>query len=115
MSRRSAAIVEEFDDDTDIPLPSKPLAHTGSRGALLQSIEDDDDGNDHSDDGEDLDFSGDNTESLLTLRQSQRPKPTASASNPATPSHLQQQFENKNMVTDLTPYKKYVLCILFLS
>lgn len=37
MSRR-AAIVEEFDDDTDLPLPSQPLPNTGSRGPLLEEI-----------------------------------------------------------------------------
>ena len=38
MSRR-AAVVEEFDDDTDLPLPNKPLPNTGARGALLEHID----------------------------------------------------------------------------
>jgi len=34
-----AAIIEEFDDDTDLPLPSHGgLANTGARGALLEQI-----------------------------------------------------------------------------
>ncbi|KAF5318678.1 hypothetical protein D9619_010674 [Psilocybe cf. subviscida] len=35
---RKAAIVEEFDDDTDLPLPNNPLPNTGSRGPLLQEL-----------------------------------------------------------------------------
>lgn len=38
-----ATIVEEFDDDTDLPLPSKALPNTGTRGALLEEITSDDD------------------------------------------------------------------------
>jgi hypothetical protein len=42
MSRR-AAVVEEFDDDTDLPLPSMPLPNTGARGPILQELNDDSD------------------------------------------------------------------------
>lgn len=45
MSRR-AAVVEEFDDDTDLPLPSRPLPNTGARGPLLEEIGSDDDEDD---------------------------------------------------------------------
>ena len=45
MSRR-AAVVEEFDDDTDLPLPSRPLPNTGTRGPLLEEIGSDDDEDD---------------------------------------------------------------------
>ena len=38
MSRRTA-IVEEFDDDTELPLPSHPLPNTGD-GPLLEEIQD---------------------------------------------------------------------------
>lgn len=38
-----ATIEEEFDDDTDLPLPSRALPNTGTRGALLEEIVDDDD------------------------------------------------------------------------
>ncbi|KAJ7577562.1 hypothetical protein C8J56DRAFT_1007241 [Mycena floridula] len=41
MSRRTA-IVEEFDDDTDLPLPNQPLPNTGSKGPLLEEIISDD-------------------------------------------------------------------------
>ena len=37
MSRKTA-IVEEFDDDTDLPLPSHVLPNTGSRGPLLEQL-----------------------------------------------------------------------------
>lgn len=41
-----ATIVEEFDDDTDLPLPSRALPNTGTRGALLEEITSDDDEDD---------------------------------------------------------------------
>jgi signal recognition particle subunit SRP19 len=37
-----ATIVEEFDDDTDLPLPSRALPNMGTRGALLEEITSDD-------------------------------------------------------------------------
>lgn len=104
MSRRPAVIVEEFDDDTDLPLPSNPLTNTGARGALLQSIHVDDDDDDEDETGDEDQHITDEVFSPALMRN-----PTASASNPATPSHAQQQFDSKNLVTDLTPYKKYVL------
>ncbi|KAL0578119.1 signal recognition particle subunit [Marasmius crinis-equi] len=89
MSRR-AAVVEEFDDDTDLPLPSKPLANTGFSGPLLQEIGSDD---------EDDDF------------PSQRAGP---ASPPAARSQFKpndsEQMNLKNAVTDITPYKTWT-CI----
>ncbi|KAJ3523242.1 hypothetical protein NMY22_g11529 [Coprinellus aureogranulatus] len=42
MSRRTAMVEEEFDDDTDLPLPSF-IPNTGARGPLLQEIVGDDD------------------------------------------------------------------------
>src|SRR5882757_6213206 len=53
MSRRSA-IVEEFDDDTDLPLPSRLLPDTGSRGAILEEIVDSNDVGGDSDEAPDL-------------------------------------------------------------
>ena len=53
MSRR-AAIVEEFDDDTDLPLPSHSLPDTGSRGAIIEAIVDSDDGSGDSDEAPEL-------------------------------------------------------------
>nr|GAT54825.1 predicted protein [Mycena chlorophos] len=89
MSRR-AAVVEEFDDDTDLPLPSRPLPNTGS-GPLLQELHISDDESDF--------------------------PPRA---GPASPSYNQQQSAfrppppnpsgNRNSVTDITPYKNWT-CI----
>lgn len=87
MSRR-VAVVEEFDDDTDLPLPSRPLPNTGTRGAILEELSDDED-------------------DVPTLLE-----PTA---GPASPSQTQfksavpERDENgSRTVTDITPYKKCV-------
>lgn len=66
MSRR-AAIVEDFDDDTDLPLPSRPLPNTGTRGPLLQEID--------SDDEDDLETGNEPTAAPATSSQFQ-PRPT---------------------------------------
>jgi len=39
MSRKTAIIEEEFDDDTDLPLPSQPLPNLGTYGPLLEEIQ----------------------------------------------------------------------------
>ena len=93
MSRR-AAIVEEFDDDTDLPLPSMPLPNTGTRGPLLQELHIDED--------------------QFNFGQSQ-----SSRAGPASPprhnaqhdsaSSGTQEGESVNRVTDITPYKSYVI------
>ncbi|KAF7430463.1 signal recognition particle subunit [Pleurotus ostreatus] len=85
MSRRTQ-IIEEFDDDTDLPLPSQPLPNTGTSGPLLQEI----------------DISDDEIE-------------YASRPGPASPSRPQrgessETPESKNTVTDITPYKAWT-CI----
>ena len=42
MARRSQATIEEaFDDDTDLPLPSRPLVRSDPRRAIIQSIDSD--------------------------------------------------------------------------
>ena len=81
MSRR-AALVEEFDDDTDLPLPSRSLPDTGLRGAILEEIVD------SNDDGEDSDDAPD----LLDHTVMGGPMPQSSARD--------------TRVTDITPYKK---------
>lgn len=81
MSRR-AAIVEEFDDDTDLPLPSRSLPDTGSRGAILEQIV-------HSDDEE-----GDSDEAPDLLHHSAMGGPAL------------QPGARDTRVTDITPYKK---------
>ncbi|KAJ7255278.1 hypothetical protein C8J57DRAFT_1721839 [Mycena rebaudengoi] len=87
MSRR-AAIVEvedEFDDDTDLPLPTHPLPNTGASGPLLQELYIDEDG------------------------PSQRAGP---ASPPYVQPQFRPPppGSNKNSVTDMTPYKSWT-CI----
>jgi hypothetical protein len=83
-----AALVEEFDDDTDLPLPSQSLPHTGSRGAIIEEIADSDDGGVDSDDPPEL------------LDHSTSGGP---ALKPDT---------REGRVTDITPYKK---CAIFCS
>ncbi|THH14196.1 hypothetical protein EW146_g6101 [Bondarzewia mesenterica] len=80
MSRR-AVIVEEFDDDMDLPLPSRPLPNTGSHGAILQEITDE------------VDDSDDDEAPILR-------EPTAGPASPQGPSY------GAPAVTDITPYKK---------
>ncbi|KAL1941901.1 hypothetical protein VTO73DRAFT_6901 [Trametes versicolor] len=91
MSRRPA-IVEEFDDDTDLPLPNKPLPNTGMRGALLEEIGASDSEDEESD--------------SMNLRQP--------AAGPASPSLAQFRPSGgpdaSNTITDITPYKRWT-CI----
>jgi hypothetical protein len=82
MSRR-AAIVEEFDDDTDLSLPSRSLPGTGSRGAILEEIVDSNDDDGDSDEAPDL------------LHHSAMGGPAL------------QPSARDTRVTDITPYKKY--------
>lgn len=92
MSRRTA-IIEEFDDDTDLPLPSRPLLNTGTRGAILQELTDEED--------EDEDDS-----SSLTLLE-----PAAGSASPSQPQFkpptpAERAAFGDRMVTDITPYKQ---------
>jgi len=86
MSRRAVIVEEEFDDDTDLPLPNHPLPNTGASGPLLQE----------------LNISDDEFE----------PPPNQRA-GPASPPHVQPTFHvppgysSKDSVTDLTPYKNW--------
>lgn len=87
-------IVEDFDDDTDLPLPARPLPNTGSRGALLQSVDSD----------EELDIDGDEADGASMPSHSpghaspsqagfgMPPRPSANDLPPSVP--------------DITPYKK---------
>ncbi|RPD56903.1 signal recognition particle, SRP19 subunit [Lentinus tigrinus ALCF2SS1-7] len=86
MSRRAAVVEEEFDDDTDLPLPNKPLPNTGAHGALLEEL-------DYSED--------DDTPTLLG--------PTAGPASPSLPQFNPASGDGKT-VTDITPYKKWT-CI----
>ncbi|EIW77030.1 signal recognition particle SRP19 subunit [Coniophora puteana RWD-64-598 SS2] len=91
MSHRKTTIEEEFDDDTDLPLPSRPLPNTGTRGALLQEVDDDE---------YDIPTGTDSTQAQPGPASLLRP-PTAASSAGAG---------GANTVTDITPYKKWT-CI----
>ena len=88
MSRRTATVEEDFDDDTDLPLPNKPLPNTGTRGAILQE----------------LDLSESEDEGTQS--------PFQPAAGPASPSSAQFRpgggADAQNTITDITPYKKCV-------
>ncbi|KAJ6532712.1 signal recognition particle, SRP19 subunit [Mycena vulgaris] len=89
MSRRAAIIEEEFDDDTDLPLPSHPLPNTGTSGPLLQE---------------------------LYISDDELDPPPNQRAGPASPPHAQPTFRPppgsnlQNTVTDITPYKNWT-CI----
>ena len=76
-------IIEEFDDDTDLPLPPNVLPNTGTRGPLLEEI---------------TDFN--QSQSAGSASQGFAPSPRAAfPSESSLPS---------NVVTDITPYKSCV-------
>ena len=87
MSPRRTAIVEEFDDDTDLPLPNRPLPDRGAHGPVL----------------EELHISDDEFEPIRNAGPASPPRqrfqrPTG-ANEPGASA----------TVTDVTPYKKCVL------
>ncbi|TFY78320.1 hypothetical protein EWM64_g5691 [Hericium alpestre] len=88
MSRRTAIVEEEFDDDVDLPLPARPLPNLGTHGAILEEI---------GADGNRLDEEEDEEDAPPLLA----PQPTA---GPASPTS-----KGPPVVTDITPYKQYVL------
>ncbi|KAF5383231.1 hypothetical protein D9615_004979 [Tricholomella constricta] len=90
MSRRAAIVEDEFDDDTDLPLPSQPLPNTGTRGPLLEEIHISDD---------EFEPSQQAGPASPSSQSQSRPTPAA-ASRP----------DLKNTVTDITPYKTWT-CI----
>jgi signal recognition particle subunit SRP19 len=97
------AIIEDFDDDTDIPLPNVPLPNTGTHGPLLQEVGSDDDG------GFDFNRGGGIPGLGSGFGGMGGPMPVP---GPASPSQMQFQRErDPNAVTDVTPYKTYILFI----
>ena len=94
MSRRTAAIVEEFDDDTDLPLPNQALPNTGTRGAILEEIGIDPDREVDEDSGdEDYD---------LDLRELSNAQPSATGSAPRQEGS---NSRDPTTITDIKPYK----------
>lgn len=126
MSRRAVQIEDDFDDETELPLPKRPLPNTGTRGALLRSV-DDDDGDEEGEedfDFDEMDNNAFNNNGFIPFNMNNNARP-----GPATPSSQQQQFfptgpdahahpaakEADNIVSDLTPYKKFVFAIYYLK
>ena len=95
MSRRTAMIEEEFDDDADLPVPNRALANTGTRGAILEQIgfnsdrEGDEDNGDEADDPDFMDL------------EDVQPSATGSASR----QEASNSFGDRSTVTDIKPYK----------
>lgn len=98
---RKAAIVEEFDDDTDLPLPNNPLPNTGSRGPLL----------------EELHISDDEFEAPRAGPASQSQRQPFQATNQRESSESDSGFRQDatRTVMDITPYKTYVHLDDFIS
>jgi signal recognition particle subunit SRP19 len=100
-----AAIVEEFDDDADLPLPSRPLPDNNGRGPLLMEIDDDpidrpgDDNYDDDDDDDDDDTlgAGAHLPSAADLAQFAARMQQQAQAGPASPRSV-----------DMTPYKQCV-------
>lgn len=86
-----ATIVEEFDDDTDLPLPSRALPNTGTRGALLEEIT--------SDDEDDME---------IPLHPTIQPRPPPSLTSASSTSRLSATGAptRANVTTDKTLFKK---------
>lgn len=118
MSRRAVEVQDvsdddfEFDDDTDLPLPSAPsgasrvLPNTGTRGALLEEI------------GQEFDYAsvlgeGGGSQSSNWQRSSTAsPSPAPSPGGPGLGRTLPPGFApppGVTQVTDTTPYKSYVV------
>lgn len=93
MSRR-VATVEDFDDDTDIPLPSHALPNTGRRGPILEQI-----GGSDGEDDEDED------DDALDMMHEAGP---ASPSQAAFKQAQAQMRASAPQAMDMTPYKRWV-------
>ena len=87
-------IEEEFDDDTDLPLPSRALPNTGTRGAILEEIGLDLDQESDEDNGDE-----DGDPGFVELGRTQ-PFATGSA-----PRQEGSNSGDRSTVTDITPYK----------
>ncbi|KAF8621416.1 hypothetical protein AX15_007827 [Amanita polypyramis BW_CC] len=93
---RKAAIVEEFDDDTELPLPSQHLPDTGIRGPLLEAVQSSDE-----DDDDDDDY----------VPRAGPASPSGKSKIPVKPSLADNsRLTGKGVVTDITPYKSWT-CI----
>jgi len=98
MSRRTA-VIEEVDDDTDLPLPSRPLPNTGTKGPLLQEVSSDED--------DDLETGNEPTATTSQTQQRQtRPLQSSSSQSQAPP-----QGFTAEKIQELYPDYKTFTCI----
>lgn len=94
MPRRTATVVEEFDDDTDLPLPARALPNTGPRGAILEEIGFDAD-------REVDDYNGDEDDDPAFM-EFDNPQPHAAGSASRQEAS---KSGDRSTVTDIKPYK----------
>ncbi|PFH47383.1 hypothetical protein AMATHDRAFT_152197 [Amanita thiersii Skay4041] len=87
---RKPALIEDFDDDTDLPLPHQPLPNTGPQGPVLEAVQ-------SSDDDDDDDYPP-------------RAGPASPSGKSKSPFRPPTSEGRKNTVTDITPYKSWT-CI----
>lgn len=100
MPPRATIVEEEFDDDTDLPLPSRALPNTGARGALLEEIT--------SDDEDDMEIP-----MLPTLQPRPTPSPFAGLMPPVQPRVTQPAVPpGQKVTTDKEAFKKYTVPFL---
>lgn len=101
---RKVTIEEEFDDETDLPLPARPLPNMGSKGAILEEIT-------SSGDEDDFDMNIEQEPTAGPATPSRAPRPQSSAPRPQASPPLggQARQQPANSVTDITPYKKSVV------
>lgn len=88
-------VEEEFDDDTDIPLPNRPLPNSGTRGAILEEIGIDSDREDDEDNG------GEDDDPDFMEFGSAQPFATGSVSRQEGSTSI----GDRSTVTDIKPYK----------
>jgi signal recognition particle subunit SRP19 len=93
-----ATIEEEFDDDTDLALPSKALPNTGTRGALLEEITSDDDG----------DGDGDDDDMIIPMHPTVQPRAPPSFASASSTSRFSAAGPptGSNVTTDKSLFKK---------
>ncbi|KAF8634846.1 hypothetical protein AX17_004094 [Amanita inopinata Kibby_2008] len=93
MSRKTA-VIEEFDDDTELPLPHQLLPNTGAQGPLLEAVQ----SSDEDDDG-------------YYPPRAGPASPSGKSKSPFRPPTTDSsRLSMKNTVTDITPYKSWT-CI----
>ncbi|TFK41641.1 signal recognition particle SRP19 subunit [Crucibulum laeve] len=90
---RKPTVVEEFDDDTDLPLPSHPLPNLGTHGPLIQELH----------------ISDDEFEPSQLAGPASPPRQQYPPRTPVPPTENGSRRDN-NTVTDITPYKTWT-CI----